>query len=250
MTEAEKSDIFLEIHSGNPQEGPGNFIATQHAFSLLADLPSVPYILDVGCGPGRQTLDLSRLTDGHIIAIDNHAPFVDTLRQAIIAAGLTDRITTMQGDMAALEFEEQTFDLIWSEGAIYNIGVETGLRIWQPFLKKQRYLVFSELTWLRADAPEDARAFWREEYPMMQDIDKNLALIRQAGYRQIGHFPISESAWWDYYIPIEKRLAVLRKKYHANPDALNIVEREQQEIEMYRTYSTYYGYVFYLAQRP
>lgn len=61
------------------REGLGNTECTQQAFALLEDLPSKPRILDVGCGPGAQTIDLSRLANGTIMAVDNHAPFLQSL---------------------------------------------------------------------------------------------------------------------------------------------------------------------------
>ena len=32
-------DLFFEIHSDNPREGPGSFEATKQAFGMLADVP-------------------------------------------------------------------------------------------------------------------------------------------------------------------------------------------------------------------
>ena len=40
--------------------------------------------------------------------------------------------------MDALPFQEEELDLIWSEGAIYNIGFERGMNEWNKFLKKER----------------------------------------------------------------------------------------------------------------
>ena len=62
-------EIFFEIHRGNPREGPGNFAATRKAYSALSDLPDRPIILDIGCGPGQQTIDLAALSEGTIYGI-------------------------------------------------------------------------------------------------------------------------------------------------------------------------------------
>lgn len=249
MNKPEVMKVFMEIHTDNPQEGPGDCASTQHAFSFLNELPATPHILDIGCGPGRQTLDLSRLTNGTIVAVDNHLPFLDKLRHEASETGNAVKIKTLQCDMGNLQFDEELFDVVWSEGAIYNIGFETGLRKWKPLLKTGGYLVVSELTWLQSGAPDNLRKFWREEYPAMKDTARNLMLIQHAGYHLIAHFTIAESAWWAYYRPIEKRLLLLRKKYQAMPNALAVVEREQQGIDMYRTYADYFGYVFYICQR-
>jgi ubiquinone/menaquinone biosynthesis C-methylase UbiE len=148
VNEDEGMRIFLEIHQDNPQEGPGDFASTRRAFSLLKDLPPLPHILDAGCGPGRQTFDLCRLTKGNIVAVDFHRPYIDALQRKSKALGLTQQITAQLGDMANLQFQPQIFEVIWSEGAIYNIGFKAGLTIWKPLLKKGGYVAVTEVAWL------------------------------------------------------------------------------------------------------
>ena len=217
---------------------------------MLKDLPSEPRILDVGCGSGTQTIDLSRLTNGKIRAVDNHAPFVQSLNNKILEEAIGNNVQAIVGDMCELRFEENSFDLIWSEGAIYIIGFKKGFREWKPSIKKGGYLAVSELTWIKPDPPIQVAEFWKEGYPAMQNIEGNLAIIEKAGYRTIGHFILPESAWWDtYYGPIEKKLSPMREKYRDQPEALSVIEAEQMEIDLFRRHSDYYNYVFYIAQK-
>ena len=248
MNEDEGMRIFFEIHHDNPQEGPGDFASTRRAFSQLEVLPPLPHILDAGCGPGRQTFDLCRLTKGNIVAVDSHRPYVDELQSKSKTLGLNHQITALLGDMANLQFQPQTFDVIWSEGAIYNIGFKAGLKLWKPLLKKAGYMAVTEISWLGSKVPEKLKAFWDSAYPQIQDIEGNLADIRAAGYQPVAHFTLPESAWWDYYRPIEKRVMLMKEKYKNNSNALDVLEAEIQEIDLYRRYSDYYGYVFFVAQ--
>lgn len=242
-------DVFFEIHNYNPREGPGSFQATKLAFSMLGDLPPCPRILDVGCGPGAQTLDLSLITDGEIVGVDKHLQFLGSLSRKIRAHSLDRQITLVRGDMFNLGFKEKSFDIIWSEGAIYIIGFETGLVGWRPLLKRHGYVVISELTWLKPHPPSDVTSFWNVEYPAMKDIPRNLEILKSAGYSLVDYFVLSESAWWNnYYDPIAKKLMVLREKYKDNEKAVAILECEQKEIDLFRKHSYYYGYVFYVAK--
>ena len=144
-------------------------------------------------------------------------------------------------------FETGTFDLIWSEGAIYIIGFETGLRLWRPLLKPAGCIAVTELSWITPDPPKEARQFWTENYPGMHTVDENLELALLAGFSIIGHFTLPESAWLDgYYGPLENRVAVLRKKYAGNQEAQQVLDAEQYEIDLYRRFSYAYGYEFYL----
>ena len=241
--------VFWELHSDLPREGPGNFEATQKAFDRLKTLPEKPHLLDVGCGPGMQTLDLAKLTQGTIVAADNHQPYLDRLQAKIDRGGLGDRVRVVRADMADLPFAARSFDAIWSEGAIYIIGFDRGLHAWQSLLKPGGYLAVTELTWLHPHPPQAARDFWRLAYPAIRDVNANVAAIAAAGYEIVDSFALPEAAWWnDYYDPLERKIARLEEVYGDRLEALQAIESERQEIDLYRNYSKYYGYVFYIAE--
>lgn len=244
-------NIFWEIHSKLPQEGPGDDRSTLQALSLIPGLPAEPHILDIGCGPGRQTLALAKKTGGQVIALDTHEPFLEEVSRRADAAGLARRIATKKCSMSEMDFADGEFDLLWAEGSIYIMGFQKGLKSWRRFLKPGGSLAVTELTWLTDNPPEKARRFWDKEYPSMTTIAGNSNMIHEAGYFLIDSFTLRESAWWDgYYIPLEKRLARLHDKYQDNPEALSFLAGEQQEIDLYREYSAAYGYVFYVMQKP
>jgi ubiquinone/menaquinone biosynthesis C-methylase UbiE len=244
-------EVFWEIHRGLPQEGPGCEESTLQALSLLAGVPAWPRILDVGCGPGRQTLTLARHTGGHVLAVDTHQPYLDQVAQRASREGLAERITTRNCSMTEMDSPDQSFDLIWSEGAIYIMGFEKGLQAWKRFLKPKGSLAVTELSWLTNAPPGEAKQFFDETYPVMKTVAQNLETIRSAGYVSSPHFVLPPSAWWDnYYTPMEARVAELRKQYAGNAAALKDLDAEQREIDVYRRYSDAYGYVFYLMEKP
>lgn len=249
MNDEKMMRIFFEIHSGLPREGPGDRRSTLRALSLLPGLPPRPRVLDVGCGPGMQTLVLLEAVDGTVVAVDNHQPFLDQLAARVQEKGLAHRIEIINADMADLPFEAGSFDLVWSEGAAYSMGFDNALVAWKPLLGEGGGLAVTELTWLRSGRPEELQRFFDDEYPPMRDIDENLRACRQGGYTVEGHFVLPDSAWWDdYYMPIEKKLPVLREKYANDPAALEVVAMHEMEIEMFKKYPEYYGYVFYVLR--
>ncbi len=242
-------DIFFEIHKDLPREGPGDNRSTQKALALMQNLPYHPQILDIGCGPGLQTLELARRTTGKIVAVDTHQPFLDTLQQRAQAAGLSERISLENASMFALTYQPNSFDALWSEGAIYIIGFEKGLREWRPLLKPGGYVAVTEISWLKPNPPQEVLSYWMADYPDMQSIDANLSRLRAAGYREIDHFTLPTSSWWDdYYTPIQARLPMLRQKYQGDAEAKEILNATEKEIAMYQKYSEWYGYVFYVMQ--
>jgi len=246
---SKQEQIFFEIHRDNPREGPGNFESTRKAYTALRGLPDKSRILDIGCGPGKQTLDLARISSAEVYAIDNHEIYINKLKQIVREKNLGNRILPFVADMSSLDFEEGYFDIIWAEGSIYIIGFERGLRLWKPLLKPRGYLAATEISWLKNNPPPEVRQFWENGYPAMKTTEGNLAIIRKAGYELIEHFTLPESAWWDYYHPIEEKITQMKTKYKHDPTALKVLEGEKQEIELYQKYSEYYGYVFYVMQK-
>src|SRR3990170_2464740 len=97
-------NVFFEIHHDLPREGPGGNESTRKAYSMLRGLPDEPRILDVGCGTGMQTMELSKISRGKIDAVDNHQPFLEHLKRRAEEEGVSDRVRTVNGDMHALAY--------------------------------------------------------------------------------------------------------------------------------------------------
>jgi ubiquinone/menaquinone biosynthesis C-methylase UbiE len=248
FTDPKAREIFFEIHKGLPREGPGNRESTARALELAGPLPEKVTVLDIACGPGKQTMDLAQLLPGaQIVALDNHRPFLEELTRRALAGGMSDRIETVPGDMAALPFADNSFDLIWCEGAAYIMGVEKALRSWCRLLRPGGHLAISEAVWLRPDPPEEPRQIWAEDYPEMRDLAGCRALVQACGYELLGDFVLPESAWWDdYYNPILERLTEIAPRYAGDAFAEELLQAEMAEIEAYRNYAAYYGYAFFV----
>ena len=178
MTESARLlEVFFDIQRGLPRQGPGADASTLHALSLCGPLPKRPAILDVGCGPGMQTVALAKAIDGdgRITAVDINEEYLGELRRRAHAAGVDDRIEILVGDMRALPVAPASFDVIWSEGAAYIMGFERALAAWRPLLKPGGRIALTELVWLERDPPAEAAAFFRSEYPAMADVESILA---------------------------------------------------------------------------
>jgi len=236
--------LFFKLHSGLPQEGPGNWESTAKALALAQPLPPRPAVLDIACGPGRQTVDLAGLLPlAEITAIDNHPPFVEEANRRLAFYGFDGRVTAQVGDMRALGLAPASFDLIWCEGAAYIMGVEQALKAWRPLLKPGGRLALSDAVWLQSDPPEAALRSW-DEYPEMTDIAGCRERVRAGGYELLGDFVLPEEAWWDYYRPQQQRLDGLVRSYAGNPTAQALLTTFQAEIDGYRNFGAHYGYVF------
>jgi ubiquinone/menaquinone biosynthesis C-methylase UbiE len=243
-------NVFYELYQSLPRGGPGSNKCTKKAYRILGIVPDNPKILDIGCGKGMQTLELVRISNGHVIALDNHQPFLDELEENAKKADLDGRIETHLGSMFSLDFEENCFDVLWSEGAIYIIGFEKGLTEWRKLLKPNGYIAVSELSWFKPNPPSEVWNFWKAEYPKIKSIEENLEIIEKTGYQNLGHFKLPDEVWWEsLYTSMEQKLGILKKKYMGDPKSIEVLDNEYMEIEFFRKYSEWYGYLFYVMQR-
>lgn len=242
--------IFFEVYETLPRQGPGNRASAALALSLCKDLPSSPAVLDLGCGVGGQTLYLAEFTSGTIVAIDRHDPSIERLRSALEERGLSRRVQALVGDMANPDQPPESFDLIWSEGALYNIGIRNALRICRKLLRPGGYLVFTDAVWRKENPPPEVKAGFDLDYPAMGRADDILLMIEDCGFDQISHFSLPDEAWWDdFYRPMERRIRELRAACAGDSEAASILDELAQEPEMHRRYSEYYAYEFFVARR-
>ncbi len=242
--------IFRELTEGLPRQAPGSPETTIRALAMARGLPPRPRILDVGCGPGAQTIELARATGGRIVAVDIRQRFLDELTERAAAAGVLPQVTTVKTSMLDMDFADASFELIWSEGAIYIAGFAAGLGAWRRFLKPGGWIAVSELTWLVPDPPSEAVAFWARGYPGMGSIERNRRIVAEAGYVGADWFVLPVQDWHSYYGPGEMRVAELRKKYAGDREVLATLDDVQREYDLFRAHSGAYGYVFYVMRKP
>lgn len=243
-------EIFFEVYESLPRQGPGNHASAARALGLCHELPEFPAILDLGCGVGGQTLQLAEMTSGSIVAIDSHAPSIERLQAAIAERGLSQCVSAVVGDMARPGQPPGSFDLIWSEGALYNIGLRNALDVCHGLLRPGGYLVFTDAVWRRENPPPAVKAGFDLDYPAMGWLDDDVAAIQDRGFELVGHFTLPDEAWWDdFYTPMEARIGELRGKYANDDEALAILDRLAEEPEMHRRYSDFYAYEFFVARR-
>lgn len=245
-------DLLIDLHLPHPRQGPGGDEQTELALRLTGWAPSAPLaVADIGCGTGAATLALARLLPrAHITAVDFLPPFLAALRERADAAGFTARIAVREASMDALPFEDGQFDLLWSEGAIYNMGFENGVKSWQRFLKPGGVLVASELTWTTDTRPPELQAFWDAAYPEVATAADKIRVLERHGYSPLGYFVLPETCWRDaYYRPLKAGFNDFLSRHGDSEAARAVVAEHEQEIALYEANSMYFGYGVYVARR-
>ncbi len=201
---------------------------TRRAFKILPKMEN-PRILDIGCGSGIATMELVGMTEGEVIGLDIDQSSLDRLERRARQAGVADRLSTIRCSMAQIDLPPESIDLIWAEGSISFLGFRNGLLEWRRLLKEGGYLVIH-------DSDDKTPTKLRE--------------IEECGYRILDYFALPPSAWWDeYYVPLQRRIDELRKKYRDTPAVLKILDKEEREVDMVRANPEHYGSVFFVIQK-
>ena len=203
--------------------GPGSKADTLKALNKVPN--QVKTLLEIGCGQGIATQILAENTQATITAVDNEEFALEALMQKMKAKGLDNRISTICANMANLPCEPASFDLIWSEGSAYIMGVENALTTWKSFLKEDGVLVLSDAVWSVDKPNEDSVRFWQQEYPDMTTTATRIKQAEDAAYELIDTFSLSEEAWQAYYQPLEARLNELEDELYGSP-VLDDLKRE------------------------
>lgn len=101
--------------------------STLRAVIKTLQLPSGSRGLDAGCGIGLQCLLLAEAVGltGHVTGLDVSSVFIDRGEEIVKEAGLSERISFQEGDVANIPFDNNTFDWAWSADCI-------GYGPWEP----------------------------------------------------------------------------------------------------------------------
>ncbi len=248
MTELE---LIIDLHKNSERQGPGSEEETLKALEFM-NLPSDRNlkIADIGCGSGGQTITLSQNLNGEIIAVDLFSEFLDELNEKSQKLGLKEKIKTLEKSMDDLPFNNEEFDIIWSEGAIYNLGFENGIKKWKDYLKVGGFLAVSEITWITNSRPKEIEEFWTQEYPEIDTASNKIKILENNGYSLVGYFYLTQNSWIEnYYKPMEERFDTFIERNNNSELARKVVKENKFEIDLYLKYKDYYNYGFYIARK-
>jgi len=227
------SDAFFTLYQGLDRLGPGMDADVAWVAEVLG-LHADAKICDAGCGTGADVPALlAAAPEAAITAIDSHKPFIDRL---LIRMDGDPRVQAYKGHMGKLK---GPYDLIWSAGAIYFLGVEKGLKLWRPALAKGGAVAFSEPCFFTDSPSEAARVFW-EGYETT-DVAGIVSQVQAAGYETRASRRLSDAAWQAYYGPLQARIDALRPD--ADEALTAVLDASQTEIDTYQAVQHETGYL-------
>lgn len=238
MTEDE---AFFMVHRGMPRQGPGCPADVRWALEV-AGTRGAARVADAGCGPGADLVTLAEaLPDACVQGIDRTQHLVDEARRAVSRFG--PRVSVALGDMRD---PSGPFDLIWSAGALYFLGVTPGLSAWARALAPGGRIAFSHPL-VREDDPPGVAAFWEGESEVWPR-PRTEAAIAAAGYGILGFRRIGGESWERYYAPMEARIRELRGRRTA-PELTAALDAGDAEIAAWRACREHIAYGLWVVAR-
>ena len=94
--------------------------------ATLLNLQPETRILDAGSGLGGPSRYIASEYDCHITGVDLSGTFCDVARSFARRFGLDDRLSYQQGSILELPFEDDSFDVAWTQHVSMNIENKTG----------------------------------------------------------------------------------------------------------------------------
>ncbi|NES99391.1 MAG: methyltransferase domain-containing protein [Sphaerospermopsis sp. SIO1G1] len=244
--QTEYINALINLHCGLNRQGPGDDEFSRFILSQLPVLPPKPRIADLGCGTGVATLLLAKYYHSQVIAVDFSSDFIQELEIKAKQAGLEDLITAIHGDMAKLDWPPASVDLLWSEGAIYNLGFKDGLQLWYPLISPHGIAVISEMSWFLEDVPEPVTQYWQASYPTMGTEAENIETATRCGFKVLATYKLPSHCWWyNYYQPVRERF----KEIESTPINQSVISEMEEEMRLFESFSDFYGYTFYVLQK-
>jgi len=234
------------LFRGMEKLGPGGNAYTLHVLHILPK-QQFHVIVDAGCGAGRQTMVLAKELGTLVHAVDSYEPFLNDLNRRAREAQIENLVQTHCMNMKDIPGVFQCIDLLWSEGAAYNIGFSNALTTWASAINPEGFCVVSELSWLHKQVPNEVREFFLSGYPDMQSIQQNIAIAESAGYRVLTTYTLPKDSWVEgYYDILEPRAKALVD--HPDSSVRDFAIETIKEIEIFKCSEDSYGYLLYVLQ--
>jgi len=146
-------------------------------------------VLDIGCGVGGvDVLLVKQHRAAHVTGIDVETALVETSRRNVTRAGLDDRITIKQVAPGPLNFDDNTFDVVFSKDSMIHIPDKAQIygEIFRV-LKPGGEIAFSD--WFGGAAPETPEFLeWLDVVNLslrMGTIEDAAQLLEAAGFEDV-----------------------------------------------------------------
>ena len=143
---------------------PGGRAATEQLLSRAA-ISADSKVLDVGCGVGTTAITVAQRFGADVTAVDIERLMLERARKGVEAAGAEDRVNLQEGDILALDFPDDAFDVVIAEAVTMFVDRARAARELIRVCRPGGRVLATEFMWRRPPTEQAREAFLGQVCP-------------------------------------------------------------------------------------
>ena len=202
---------------------PGGIELTQAVESYMA-LSSDSKLLSVACGTGELELYFAEKYGCQVTGIDSEREFIAKAKKKAADRHLQGMARFEIGDGNALNFQSNSFDLVFCCGALCAFFY-TGLKEFHRVINTNGKAIIIDVVWRKDTIPQEVDDCWAGESAHVFTVDQNVQAFTNSGFRTIFSKEYHQPAWWDAYyddMGNANHWQEERKNYHAHQEYIGL----------------------------
>lgn len=144
-------------------------------------------VLNVGCGVGTTAIAFAERFAAQVTAVDISPLMLARAQANVVTAGVADRVTVEPGDIMALRFADDSFEVVLAEAVTMFVDRLPAARELVRVCRPGGRVLATEFLWRRPPTEEARRIFLGEVCPGMQfdTAEDWVGIYRQAGLDEV-----------------------------------------------------------------
>jgi ubiquinone/menaquinone biosynthesis C-methylase UbiE len=165
---------------------PGGRRSTEQLITY-AEFEAGHQVLDIGCGVGTTAIEIAKRFGCNVTAVDILPSMIERATMNIKAAGVGNRVKAEQGDILALQFDDNTFDRVIIEAVTLFVDRPKALKEVARVCRAGGYLVDHEAFFSKEPPPGLLEMVYASPVPNVpaDGIDDWIKLYEAAGFTDI-----------------------------------------------------------------
>ena len=146
---------------------PGGRASTE-ALLKRAEITGTSCVLDVGCGVGTTAIEIAARHRAEVTAVDIAPLMLERANANVRAAGAGDRVTVEEGDILAMPYADDSFDVVIAEAVTMFVDRERAASELTRVCRPGGRVLATEFLWREPPTTEAREVFLGQVCPGLQ----------------------------------------------------------------------------------
>jgi SAM-dependent methyltransferase len=165
---------------------PGGRVSTR-ALLARAGITPASRVLDVGCGVATTAIDIGRRHGAQVTAVDIAPLMLERAEANVRAAKMTSKVTVQAGDICALPFDDDSFDVVIAEAVTMFVDRRRAARELARVCAPGGQVLATEFCWRSPPPAQACQVFLGQVCPGMvfDTIEDWIEIYSSAGLIEV-----------------------------------------------------------------